>query len=156
MLRCAPPVALALKRIAGQALAADVAAMFPELGMPDGRMIVDLAPRAEPSATGAEDVEFRVALNLGHDARPLARVIQDNIKKPLADEILFGKLKDGGTVRVLLHEKVRDAYMHPQFIADVMKPLRIEDIIDQEVQNLSGGELQRVAIVQVLPKGTYK
>ncbi len=35
-------------------------------------------------------------------ARPLARVIQDNIKKPLADEILFGKLKDGGTVRVLL------------------------------------------------------
>jgi ATP-dependent Clp protease ATP-binding subunit ClpA len=35
-------------------------------------------------------------------ARPLARVIQDYIKKPLADEILFGKLKNGGTVRVLL------------------------------------------------------
>ena len=35
-------------------------------------------------------------------ARLLARVIQDNIKKPLADEILFGKLKSGGTVRVLL------------------------------------------------------
>jgi ATP-dependent Clp protease ATP-binding subunit ClpA len=35
-------------------------------------------------------------------ARPLARVIQDHIKKPLADEILFGALKDGGTVRVLL------------------------------------------------------
>ena len=35
-------------------------------------------------------------------ARPLARVIQDNIKKPLADEILFGKLKDGGTARILL------------------------------------------------------
>jgi ATP-dependent Clp protease ATP-binding subunit ClpA len=35
-------------------------------------------------------------------ARPLARVIQDNIKKPLADEILFGALKHGGTVRVLL------------------------------------------------------
>jgi ATP-dependent Clp protease ATP-binding subunit ClpA len=35
-------------------------------------------------------------------ARPLARVIQDHLKKPLADEILFGKLKDGGTVRVLL------------------------------------------------------
>ncbi len=38
-------------------------------------------------------------------ARPLARVIQDNIKKPLADEILFGKLKDGGTVRVLLDRR---------------------------------------------------
>ncbi len=35
-------------------------------------------------------------------ARPLARVIQDHIKKPLADEILFGKLQHGGTVRVLL------------------------------------------------------
>ena len=35
-------------------------------------------------------------------ARPLARVIQDNIKKPLADEILFGALRHGGTVRVLL------------------------------------------------------
>ena len=35
-------------------------------------------------------------------ARPLARVIQDNIKQPLAEEILFGKLKNGGTVRVLL------------------------------------------------------
>ena len=35
-------------------------------------------------------------------ARPLARVIQEHLKKPLADEILFGKLKDGGTVRVLL------------------------------------------------------
>src|SRR5437763_2838955 len=35
-------------------------------------------------------------------ARPLARIIQDHIKKPLADEILFGKLKQGGTVRVLL------------------------------------------------------
>ena len=35
-------------------------------------------------------------------ARPLARVIQNAIKKPLADEILFGKLKNGGTVRVLL------------------------------------------------------
>jgi len=33
-------------------------------------------------------------------ARPLARVIQEHIKKPLANEILFGKLRKGGTVRV--------------------------------------------------------
>ena len=33
-------------------------------------------------------------------ARPLARVIQEYIKKPLADEILFGKLKKGGVVKV--------------------------------------------------------
>jgi ATP-dependent Clp protease ATP-binding subunit ClpA len=33
-------------------------------------------------------------------ARPLARVIQEHIKKPLADRILFGDLKSGGVVRV--------------------------------------------------------
>jgi len=54
--------------------------------------------------------------------------------------------KFDGTVRMLLHKKVKDAYLHPQFMTDVTKPLQIEPIIDQEVQNLSGGELQRVAL----------
>jgi ATP-dependent Clp protease ATP-binding subunit ClpA len=35
-------------------------------------------------------------------ARPMARTIQENIKKPLADEVLFGKLKSGGHVRVIV------------------------------------------------------
>ena len=35
-------------------------------------------------------------------ARPLARVIQEHIKKPLADEVLFGKLTKGGAVSVTL------------------------------------------------------
>ncbi len=38
-------------------------------------------------------------------ARPLARVIQEHIKKPLAEEVLFGKLKKGGTVRVTVEQK---------------------------------------------------
>ncbi|PWK69812.1 ATP-dependent Clp protease ATP-binding subunit ClpA [Aminobacter sp. AP02] len=38
-------------------------------------------------------------------ARPLGRVIQEHIKKPLADEVLFGKLKKGGTVRVTVEKK---------------------------------------------------
>ena len=33
-------------------------------------------------------------------ARPLARVIQEHIKKPLAEELLFGRLARGGVVRV--------------------------------------------------------
>ena len=33
-------------------------------------------------------------------ARPLGRVIQEHIKKPLADQILFGELKKGGLVKV--------------------------------------------------------
>jgi ATP-dependent Clp protease ATP-binding subunit ClpA len=35
-------------------------------------------------------------------ARPLGRVIQQHIKKPLADEVLFGRLKSGGHVQVVL------------------------------------------------------
>ena len=42
-------------------------------------------------------------------ARPLARVIQEHIKKPLADELLFGKLLHGGTVRVLVGGRGRGA-----------------------------------------------
>ncbi|MEL7116992.1 MAG: ATP-dependent Clp protease ATP-binding subunit ClpA, partial [Pseudomonadota bacterium] len=33
-------------------------------------------------------------------ARPLGRVIQEHIKKPLAEELLFGKLAKGGVVKV--------------------------------------------------------
>jgi ATP-dependent Clp protease ATP-binding subunit ClpA len=35
-------------------------------------------------------------------ARPMGRMIQEHIKKPLADEVLFGKLKSGGHVRVIV------------------------------------------------------
>jgi ATP-dependent Clp protease ATP-binding subunit ClpA len=37
-------------------------------------------------------------------ARPLARVIQEHIKKPLAEELLFGKLTKGGVVRVAVKD----------------------------------------------------
>jgi ATP-binding cassette subfamily E protein 1 len=57
-----------------------------------------------------------------------------------------------GTVRQLFLKKIRSSFLHPQFNTDVIKPLKIEDIIDQEVQHLSGGELQRVAIVLSLGK----
>lgn len=39
-----------------------------------------------------------------YGARPLARVIQEHIKKPLADEILFGRLVKGGHVKVVLKD----------------------------------------------------
>lgn len=56
------------------------------------------------------------------------------------------------TVRNLLFSKIRSSVLHPQFGTDVLKPLRIEELMDQEVQNLSGGELQRVALVLCLGK----
>lgn len=55
-----------------------------------------------------------------------------------------------GTVRQLFFKKIRAAFLNPQFQTDVVKPLNIDSIIDQEVQVLSGGELQRVALVLAL------
>ena len=55
-----------------------------------------------------------------------------------------------GTVRMLLLKKIRGAFLSPQFQTDVCKPLNLDNIIDQEVQVLSGGELQRVAIILCL------
>jgi len=60
--------------------------------------------------------------------------------------------KFGGTVLQLLHAKIRGTYMHPKFEADVMKPMKMSAIMDQQVKNLSGGELQRVALVLTLGK----
>lgn len=57
-----------------------------------------------------------------------------------------------GSVRMLLLKQIKAAFMHPQFQTDVVKPMNLENIIDQEVKTLSGGELQRVAIVLALGK----
>lgn len=37
-------------------------------------------------------------------ARPMARLVQEKIKRPLADELLFGKLSEGGHVRIVLRD----------------------------------------------------
>jgi DNA repair protein RecN (Recombination protein N) len=67
--------ALTNRRAAGaERLARAVDEVLPELGMPDGRVFVGLNALREIGACGAEDVELRVSLNVGHDARPLARV----------------------------------------------------------------------------------
>jgi DNA repair protein RecN (Recombination protein N) len=63
-----------LRLSAGRKLSKAVDALLPQLGMPDGKFSVALVARDEPTAEGAEDVEFRVALNVGHEERPLARV----------------------------------------------------------------------------------
>ncbi|KAI9593845.1 P-loop containing nucleoside triphosphate hydrolase protein [Syncephalis fuscata] len=55
-----------------------------------------------------------------------------------------------GTVRMLFLKKIKSAFLHPQFQTDVVKPMQIESIVDQQVAHLSGGELQRVALVLCL------
>lgn len=44
-------------------------------------------------------------------ARPMARIIQEKLKKPLANEILFGSLSDGGVVKI----KVKAKKLHFEF-----------------------------------------
>ncbi|MDA1081864.1 MAG: DNA repair protein RecN [Gemmatimonadetes bacterium] len=62
------------RRVGGARLAKAVERLLPELGMPDGRFSVSLRPRDAVGASGAEDIEYRVALNVGHDERPIARI----------------------------------------------------------------------------------
>ncbi|MGH7602623.1 MAG: DNA repair protein RecN [Gemmatimonadaceae bacterium] len=63
-----------MRMAAAKKLSRAVDGLLPELGMPDGNFSVALVARDEPTAEGGEDIEFRVALNVGHEERPLARV----------------------------------------------------------------------------------
>ena len=58
--------------------------------------------------------------------------------------------KFNGTVRELLLKKIGVIYIEPSFNTDITKPLKIEQILDRNVQELSGGELQRVALLLCL------
>lgn len=57
-----------------------------------------------------------------------------------------------GTVQELLYLKLKDNWASALFKSEVMGPLRIDELMDNTVQTLSGGELQRVAIVLALGK----
>ncbi|MEM1346567.1 MAG: AAA family ATPase, partial [Pseudomonadota bacterium] len=54
----------------------------------------------KPAAEWLADKGYDVSMG----ARPLGRVIQEHIKKPLAEELLFGKLSEGGLVKVVVRE----------------------------------------------------
>lgn len=63
-----------VRKSAARKLSKSVDAILPNLGMGDGKFSVQLVAKDEIGSTGAEDVEFLVTLNVGHDARPLAKV----------------------------------------------------------------------------------
>ena len=56
-------------------------------------------------SSGAKEWLAEAGYDPLYGARPLARVIQEHIKKPLAEELLFGKLTKGGAVKVGLKDK---------------------------------------------------
>jgi DNA repair protein RecN (Recombination protein N) len=122
----------AKRRNAAAKLAKAVEAQLPELGMPDGKFHVTLAPRTEIGATGAEDIEYRVALNVGHDARPLSRVASggelarvmlalktilariDRVPTLIFDEVDAGI---GGKVGLMVGDSMRRVAEHHQVFA---------------------------------------
>ncbi|MFC5068222.1 ATP-dependent Clp protease ATP-binding subunit ClpA [Flaviflagellibacter deserti] len=55
-------------------------------------------------------------------ARPLARLIQETIKKPLAEEVLFGKLQHGGAVKVVLEADGKDSKLGFEFPEGRIEP----------------------------------
>jgi len=57
-----------------------------------------------------------------------------------------------GTVREILDSKIPKIWEAPHFMTEVTRPLQIESLLDHKVKTLSGGELQRLALILVLGK----
>lgn len=57
-----------------------------------------------------------------------------------------------GTVQDLLAKKLKGKQHDPEFQNTVIKPLHIEYLLESEIQSLSGGELQRIALIICLGK----
>ena len=122
----------AKRRVAAAALADAVTARLPDLGMPDGRFLVDLPAREAIGPDGAEQVEFRVALNVGHEARPLARVASGGelARVMLALKVILARVDDvptlifdevdagiGGRTGLMVGDAMRDVAAHHQVFA---------------------------------------
>ncbi len=60
-------------------------------------------------------------------ARPLSRLIQEKIKKPLAEELLFGKLEHGGAVKVIVEGEGDEAKLGFEYFPAEPKPKRKAD-----------------------------
>ncbi|MBU6155407.1 MAG: ATP-dependent Clp protease ATP-binding subunit ClpA [Alphaproteobacteria bacterium] len=78
-------------------------------------------------------------------ARPLARLIQESIKKPLADEILFGRLLRGGTVKVML--KPDASGLAFEIIEAPLPPAGV-DVSDSDADGSEGSGSKEPALVR--------
>ena len=121
-----------LRTSAAERLARAVDEVLPGLGMPDGHLTVALRPHEAIQATGAEEVEYRVTLNVGHDARPLAKVASggelsrvmlalktilarlDRVPTLVFDEVDAGV---GGRVGLQVGDTLRGVAQHHQVFA---------------------------------------
>jgi len=122
----------AARQDAAARLSKEIMALLPEVGLGGGRFEVGLVELPEIGAEGAEQIEFRIALNAGFEPRPLARVAsggelsrvmlalktvlasQDRIPTLIFDEIDTGI---GGQIGHRVGEKIRRvADQHQVFV----------------------------------------
>ncbi len=94
------------------------------------------AQLADRNVTIELSEEARVWLaEKGYDAamgaRPLARLIQETIKKPLAEEVLFGRLIHGGAVKVILEGTGKDAKPGFEFPEGPIRP-KAEKVVTEK------------------------
>jgi len=79
-------------------------------------------------------------------ARPLARLIQEEIKKPLAEELLFGALENGGTVKVVVEGEGKDARLDFEYIAADPKRAKPKSSDDDDGED--DDDVQEAALVE--------
>jgi ATP-binding cassette subfamily E protein 1 len=119
--------------------------------------------------------DFSLVIQAGeyNDAEIIVMLGQNGCGKSTFIRMLAGKLKDDyndvpelkisykpqkisptfdSTVRNLLFKNLGTSWQHTQFQKEVFKPLKVEELLDNDVKTLSGGELQRVALVLALGK----
>ena len=83
------------------------------------KFVIELEHQLEQKGVALEvdEAARRLIAERGYDAkmgaRPMARVIQEHLKKPLAEELLFGKLAGGGRVRVGVNNGEFDIAVEP-------------------------------------------
>ena len=76
----------------------------------------------------------------------MARVIQEYIKKPLADELLFGKLEHGGLVKVTVEGKGSDAKLAFEIVSATPKKAKPSDDDDE------GDGEPETALIEAAPR----
>jgi ATP-dependent Clp protease ATP-binding subunit ClpA len=112
----------------------DAIVAFAPLGKPEIARVVDKFLMQLEEQLSAKQVHMDVdeAAKLwiaerGYDvkmgARPMARVIQENIKRPLAEELLFGKLANGGQVTVVVKDGKLDFEIEAREKPVVLEPV---------------------------------
>ncbi len=88
-------------------------------------------------------------------ARPMGRLIQSTIKTPLADEVLFGRLKDGGAVRVVV--KTDDIGLQSlgfEYVEGPVKPKPEKDVTNAAKKKPKAKSASSKTKKAVKPKGS--